>query len=43
MILAPAQRKLALLAHVVTSVGFLGAVASFLVLAWAGLSNSEPV
>ena len=43
MILAPAQRKLALLAHVVTSVGFLGAVASFLVLAWAGLSNSDPV
>lgn len=43
MILAPQQRRLLLLAHVVTSVGFLGAVASFLVLAWAGLSKSDPV
>ena len=43
MILTPSQRKLALLAHVVTSVGFLGAVVSFLVLAWAGLSSSDPV
>lgn len=42
MTLTPPQRKLALLAHVMTSVGFLGAVASFLVLAWAGLSDADP-
>lgn len=43
MILGSQARKLALLAHVGTSVGFLGAVASFLVLAWAGLSSPDPV
>lgn len=43
MILGPQARKLALFAHVGTSVGFLGAVASFLVLAWAGLSSPDPV
>lgn len=42
MILAPQQLRLALLAHIVTSVGFLGAVASFLVLAWVGLSSPDP-
>lgn len=35
-------RRLALLAHVVTSVGFLGAVVTFLVLAIGGLVGSDP-
>jgi hypothetical protein len=34
-------RKLALVAHVVSSVGWLGSVASFLALALAGLSNAD--
>lgn len=41
MILAPGLRRLALLAHVVASVGFLGAVATFLVLAVAGLTGED--
>lgn len=41
MILAPRVRRLALLAHVVASVGFLGAVATFLVLAVAGLTVED--
>lgn len=43
MILAPPLRRLALFSHVVTSVGFLGAVATFLVLAIAGLTSPEPM
>lgn len=43
MIPGPQARKLALLAHVGSSVGFLGAVASFLVLGWAGLASPDPV
>jgi hypothetical protein len=35
-------RKLALTAHVITSVGWLGAVAVFLVLAVAGLTSGAP-
>ena len=35
-------RKLALTAHVVSSVGWLGAVAAFLVLALAGLTRDDP-
>ena len=41
MILAPQQRRLALLVHVVMSVGFLGSVACFLVLAWAGMTDPD--
>ena len=41
MILLPAARKLALTLHVVTSVGFLGAVASFLALSIVGLLAQE--
>lgn len=37
----PRVRKLALTAHVVASVGWLGAVASFLALAIAGLSSTD--
>ena len=42
MILAPGLRKLALTAHVVASVGWLGAVVVFLVLAIAGLVSDDP-
>jgi hypothetical protein len=35
-------RKLALTAHVITSVGWLGAVAAFLALAITGLTNHDP-
>jgi hypothetical protein len=38
----PQVRKLALTAHVVTSVGWLGAVAAFLVLAVAGRTSEDP-
>jgi len=38
----PGLRKFALTAHIVSSVGWLGAVASFLTLAVAGLSTREP-
>jgi hypothetical protein len=41
MTLAPRLRKLVLTAHVVSSVGWLGAVAAFLALAVAGLSSQD--
>lgn len=41
MRMTPAVRKLALTAHVSTSIAWLGAVASFLVLSLAGLTSSE--
>jgi hypothetical protein len=41
MIMPPILRKLALTAHVTTSVGWLGAVASFLALALAGLASQD--
>ena len=42
MTMTPALRKLALTAHVVSSVGWLGAVAAYLALAIAALSSAEP-
>ena len=42
MTLGPGLRKLALTAHVACSVGWLGAVASFLALAVAGLASGDP-
>lgn len=42
MTLAPGTRKLVLTAHVTTSVGWLGAVAAFLVLAVIGLTSDDP-
>jgi uncharacterized membrane protein len=41
MILSPSLRKLALTAHVTSSVGWLGAVAGFLVLAVVGLASED--
>jgi hypothetical protein len=41
MTMAPRLRKLALTAHVTSSVGFLGAVAAFLALAVAGLASQD--
>ena len=41
MLLKPALRKLALTAHVTSSVGWLGAVAAFLVLAISGLRSVD--
>lgn len=41
MIMKPGLRKLALTAHVASSVGWLGAVAGFLALAVAGLTSPE--
>lgn len=41
MIMSPGMRKVALTAHVTTSVGWLGAVAGFLVLALAGLTKGD--
>jgi hypothetical protein len=41
MIMGPALRKFALTAHVTSSVGWLGAVAGFLVLAVAGLTSPD--
>jgi hypothetical protein len=41
MIMASRLRKVALTAHVTCSVGLLGGVAAFLVLATAGLGSSE--
>jgi hypothetical protein len=38
----PGLRKLALTAHVISSVGWLGAVAGFLALAVAGLTSRDP-
>ncbi|MFD8035428.1 hypothetical protein ACFV3F_43260 [Streptomyces sp. NPDC059717] len=42
MAMSPGIRKLALTAHVAASVGWLGAVAAFLVLAVVGLSSRNP-
>ena len=42
MLLSPSLRKLALLAHITTSIGWIGAVAAFLVLALTGLQNPYP-
>ena len=39
--MTPGVRNLALVAHVTSSVGWLGSVASFLALALAGLSNAD--
>lgn len=41
MTMPPGVRKLALTTHVVSSIGWIGAVAGFLVLAIAGLSSSD--
>ncbi|MEX2282277.1 MAG: hypothetical protein WEE89_07325 [Gemmatimonadota bacterium] len=41
MIMTPGLRKLALTAHVIASVGWLGAVAAFLALAAAGLTSQD--
>jgi hypothetical protein len=41
MIMRPSVRKLALTAHVVSSVGWLGAVAAFLALAVVGLTSED--
>jgi hypothetical protein len=41
MIMTPAVRKFALIAHVTSSVGWLGAVAGFLALAIAGLLSED--
>lgn len=40
--MTPGLRKLALTAHVASSVGWLGAVAAFLALAVAGLNSDDP-
>lgn len=42
MTLTPALRKSALPLHVTTSVGWFGAVASFLALAITGLASTDP-
>ena len=42
MTFSPRVRMFALTTHVISSVGFLGAVATFLVLALAGLFGSDP-
>ncbi|WP_204341590.1 hypothetical protein [Rhizobium ruizarguesonis] len=41
MIMAPGLRKVALVAHVVSSVGSLGVVAAFLALAIVGLAGQD--
>ena len=41
MTLSPRVRRIALVAHIVSSVGWLGAVAAFLVLSVVGLRNSD--
>jgi hypothetical protein len=41
--MAPGLRKLALTAHVTSSVGWLGAVAAFLALAISGLTSHDPL
>lgn len=43
MVLSPVWRKLLLLLHVLTSVGFAGSAAAFLCLAVAGLAAADPV
>ena len=42
MIMSPAVRRLGLTAHVALSVGWLGAVSGFLVLALSGLTSRDP-
>ena len=42
MALTPRLRKLALTAHVTSSVGWLGAVVAFLALSVAGLTSHDP-
>ena len=42
MALTPRLRKLALTAHVTSSVGWLGAVVAFLALSVAGLTSQDP-
>jgi hypothetical protein len=42
MTMAPGLRKLVLTAHIVSSVGWLGAVAGFLALSVAGLTSQDP-
>src|SRR6266849_3688510 len=41
MIMSPGLRKFALSAHVITSVGWIGAVAAFLALAIAGMTSQD--
>ena len=41
-LMPPGLRKAALLVHIISSVGWLGAVAAFLVLAIAGLTSADP-
>ena len=41
-IMPPAMRKAALTVHIISSVGWLGAIAAFLVLAIAGLTSADP-
>ena len=41
MMMTPGIRRVALTAHVTSSVGWLGAVAAFLALAIAGISNQD--
>ena len=40
--MTPAMRKFVLTAHIISSVGWLGAVAAFLALSIAGLTSDEP-
>lgn len=42
MLFSPTIRKLALLAHVLCSVGWIGAIAAFLALAITGVRSSDP-
>jgi hypothetical protein len=42
MVLSPSLRKIVLTVHVTSSVAWLGAVAGFLALAFAGLTSREP-
>lgn len=42
MLMAPRLRKLVLTAHLVTSIGWIGALAGFLALAVAGLNAADP-
>lgn len=43
MLLSPSLRKATLLAHIVSSVGWIGAVAAFLALALTGIRNPDPL
>src|SRR5258708_800981 len=42
VILSPRLQRAALVAHITTSIGWLGAIASFLALAAAGLASTDP-